>query len=268
MQPRFVFLVKPNWFFCDHGAFLSQYNDRKTRYIRRIASFLCHYTIVLTERSRDDYIQYFHMKPSKIQCIYNWIDEEIIESGSRNQYDANSTMILSAGRFSPEKGYDLLVEVAKKVLPKHKDWKWYVYGDGETYEEIATKKKEAGLDEQLILPGAKNNLQQEYLNAAILVLPSRREGMPLVLLEGKGYKIPMVSFDVVSGPKEIINNGINGFLVKAEDINGMAEAIDDLITDKDLRIKMSNRSYDDIDRFSKEKITQIWISFIESIDKK
>ncbi len=262
------FFSKTKLVFCDHGAFLSQYNDRKTRYIRKIASFLCHYTIVLTERSRDDYIHYFHMKPSKIQCIYNWIDEEIIESGSRNKYDANSTMILSAGRFSPEKGYDLLVEVAKKVLPKHKDWKWYVYGDGETYEEIATKKKEAGLDEQLILPGAKNNLQQEYLSAAILVLPSRREGMPLVLLEGKGYKIPMVSFDVVSGPKEIINDGINGFLVKAEDINGMAEAIDTLITDKELRIKMSNRSYDDIDRFSKEKITQIWISFIESIVKK
>ena len=188
--------------------------------------------------------------------------------GSRNQYNENSTMILSAGRFSPEKGYDLLVEVAKKVLPYHKEWKWYVYGDGETYEDVAAETKKAGIDDQLILPGAKNNLQQEYLNAAILVLPSRREGMPLVLLEGKGYKIPMVSFDVVSGPKEIINDGVNGYLVQPEDIVGMTEAINHLITDKELRKTMSDRSYDDIDRFSKEKITQKWISFIESMVKR
>ena len=177
----------------------------------------------------------------------------------------NSKIIFSAGRFSTEKGYDLLVDVAKETLPNHKEWKWYVYGDGETYSTVLSKVKENGLEGQLIMPGAKEDLTEDFLNAAILVLPSRREGMPLVLLEGKGYQLPLVSFDIISGPREIITDGVNGILVEAGNINQMAEAIDRLIENSELRKRMSDRAYDDIERFTMQRIVKEWIDYIESI---
>ena len=71
-----------------------------------------------------------------------------------------------------------------------------------------------GLREQLILAGISNRLEEIYSQAAFLVLPSYREGMPLVLLEAKCFKLPLISFDIITGPGEIIQNSVNGFLFR------------------------------------------------------
>ena len=99
-----------------------------------------------------------------------------------------------------EKGYDLLVEVAKKVLPSHPEWEWHLYGTGDTFDEIHQKVVEYNLTSQLIQKGNVKDVYKLYNEYAFLVLPSYREGLPLVLLEAKARGLPMVSFVVTSGP--------------------------------------------------------------------
>ena len=255
--------VKTKMVFCDHGSFMSQYKDKDIRTIRRISTLLCDHTVVLTERSRRDYMEHFHIKESKISCIYNWIEEELCDPDA--VYDECSKTILSVGRFGKEKGYDLMVDVAEKILPKHKDWKWAVYGNGDTFDEISREVERRQLGGQLILAGEKRDLSNEYAHAALLVLPSYREGLPLVLLEAKSYKLPLVSFDIITGPGEIIQDGTDGYLIPPYDTGAMAEKIEELMDDTGLRKRLSDHAYDNMDQFRKHSILDKWCSLIDRL---
>ena len=161
--------------------------------------------------------------------------------------------------------YDMLFDVANIVLKKHPDWQWDLYGNGETFEEIKQKIEKHKLKGRLNQMGLVNDIYERYKDYAIYVLPSYREGLPLVLLEAKANRLPVVSFDCVTGPREIITDGVDGFLIDCYNKQTMANKILDLIESNDLRIKMSKNSYINLDKFSKEKILNQWIELIEGI---
>lgn len=156
----------------------------------------------------------------------------------------------------------MLVEVAKKVLQTHPDWQWHVYGTGETFDEISNKILEYHLKEQLILKGNVENVFRLYSEYAFLVLPSYREGLPLVLLEALSAGIPMISFDIETGPNEIIEHGKNGFLVPPYNIDKMAEYIIELMEDEERRCHMAGQTKAE-DKFKKENILKQWIALLE-----
>ena len=198
----------------------------------------------------------FHINPAKIQSIYNWIRPEVLES--RKPYDSDSKKILTVGRFSEEKGYDMLVEVARKIMPGHPDWEWHLYGTGPTWEEIREKIESYGLGKQLLLKGNVKDAWRFFYQYAFCVLPSYREGLPLVLLEAKACGLPMVSFDVVTGPNEIIRDGIDGYLIPPYDLDMMAERMEELMLDKNMRTEFSKETATDIQKFEKDKIYDQW----------
>lgn len=249
-------LSKTKICFCDHGALYNQLEDNDITSMRRISAKLCNKIIVLTQRSADDYKKYFNINRSKIIAIYNWIKEALVDES--REYDVDSKIIVTAGRFTKEKGFDLLVEVAKIVLKNNPDWKWYVYGDGPLKESIEQKIVEANLEDSLILKGFAHNIEEIYGRASLYVLPSYREGIPLVLLEAKAYKLPCVSFDVVTGPNEIIENNVNGLLVEPYDIYAMASGINQLILDPELRKQFSDQAYSNIWKFRESTILKQW----------
>ena len=254
---------KTKLIFCDHGALMNQWKEKNTRCMRWIASKFSKRTVTLTDRSRRDYIKRFHTNPKKICRIYNWIDDEVVKmSGS---YSTASHYILSAGRFGKEKGYDMLVEVAKKVLPKFPDWQWHLYGDGPTLPWVRDKIAEYGLEKQLILKGMVSDMYSRYKDYAVIVLPSDREGLPLVLLEGKANHLPEVSFDVMTGPGEIIQDGKDGFLIKPYDIEEMAEKLGQLMASELLRQTFSENTGKKLPEFDKKRILKQWIQLIDNL---
>ncbi len=254
---------KTKLIFCDHGALMNQWKEKNTRCMRWIASKFSKRTVTLTDRSRRDYIKRFHTNPKKICRIYNWIDDEVVKmSGS---YSTASHYILSAGRFGKEKGYDMLVEVAKKVLPKFPDWQWHLYGDGPTLPWVRDKIAEYGLEKQLILKGMVSDMYSRYKDYAVIVLPSYREGLPLVLLEGKANHLPEVSFDVMTGPGEIIQDGKDGFLIKPYDIEEMAEKLGQLMASEHLRQIFSENTGKKLPEFDKKRILKQWIQLIDNL---
>lgn len=91
---------------------MNEWEKKDIRFFRFWDSLISHCTVTLTEQNRQDYIRKFHINPKKIRSIYNWIKPEILTM--RKKYKADSRKIITVGRFSEEKGYDLLVEVAKK----------------------------------------------------------------------------------------------------------------------------------------------------------
>ena len=164
-----------------------------------------------------------------------------------------------------EKGYDLLVEVAKKVLPSHPEWEWHLYGTGDTFDEIHQKVVEYNLTSQLIQKGNVKDVYKLYNEYAFLVLPSYREGLPLVLLEAKASGLPMVSFDVTTGPREIVEEGKDGYLIPPYDLDKMANRIELLTDSEERRIAFSNHTISGVKKFEKEEIYRQWTNLIDEL---
>ena len=228
--------------------------------VRRIAVPRVDAIVTLTEEDKGYYKEGFNIK-CPIQNIYN----PVVWDGITYEYNGNSKIVLSAGRLTYQKGFDLSLEVAKDVMHKNPKWKWIILGEGEDRKILEDKMKEYGLDKQVILPGNKNNIGDYYKKAAIFVMTSRYEGLPMTLLETKPYRLPIVSFKCKTGPSELVRDGVNGYLLEENDIRGMADKINELINDKDKRIRFSNNALADTDKFRIETIISKWIDLIERL---
>ncbi len=256
------FGTKVKLVFCDHGALMNQWDRKDIVVIRLISSLLCHKVIALTEQSKHDYIKRFFLPKKKVGCIYNWIDSETPRSEA---YDPQSKRIISAGRFGKEKGFDMLIHAFAPVAKAHPDWQLDIMGDGEMMPTVRELVAQYGLEPQVKLWGMCRDLAERYKDYAMYVLPSYREGMPLVLLEAKANRLPIVSFDIMTGPREIVSDGVDGILVPPYDTEAMAQAMCRLIEDTDLRMTMSDNSQNNIETFSKDTILKQWRELINNI---
>lgn len=257
------FFTKAKYVFCDHGALMNEWEKKDITVFRFWDSLISHKTVTLTEQTRQDYIKRFKINPKKIQSIYNWIPEEVLKT--RKPYNQASKKIITVGRFSEEKGHDMLVEAAKLVLPKYPEWKWELYGTGDTLDSIRKKIEDYGLEKQLILKGSVKNAYQIYGEYAFLVLPSYREGLPLVLLEAKALGLPMISFDIITGPREIISDGEDGYLILPYNIEEMAAKIEALIINEKQRVLFSKNTENGIEKFEKTQIYHQWKQLIDEL---
>ena len=183
----------------------------------------------------------------------------------KKEYNEKSKIILSSGRFTEEKGFEMLVRVAANVFSKHPDWQWHIYGDGPEKTKIENLVKESSLRENVKLMGLADNMYEKYKDAGIFVLTSYREGFALVLLEAKACAVPMVSFDCISGPSEIISSDLDGYLIPCYNEKMMSEKICALIENDNLRKKFSEHCKEGIEKFSKCEIMKKWDKIIKEL---
>ncbi len=254
--------TKTKLVFCDHGAIMNQWTQKGPVLLRLIASLSCHKTVTLTESSRDAYVHKLKISRKKVICIYNWVDLAGVHS---EQYNADSKRIVSAGRFGKEKGFDMLIKAFTPVAQKHPDWHLDIFGDGEMMETVQGLVNEYDIADTVHLMGMRTDLAERYGEYAMYVLPSYREGMPLVLLEAKANRLPIVSFDIVTGPREIVRDGVDGILIEPYNLEKMGEAMCQLIEDDNLRKSMSESSQENLNTFSKDVILSQWKNLIETV---
>ena len=220
---------------------------------RKVSAKYADDIVVLTKKDLEQNIRLYNTK-DKIHQIYNPIEEINLPM----KYDINSRKIVSVGRIDYNKGYDMLVEVAQKVFEEHPDWQWDIYGEGPDYEKINTLIKNKKLQNNLELKGKTNNMNNLYTNYSFLVFTSRNEGMGVVNIEAHYAKLPIVSFNCNCGPDEIIQDGINGYLVDCFDIDRMAEKINYLIENPEVRLNMSENTMLDKEKLKMENIIKEW----------
>lgn len=261
--PAILTYSKTHFIFCDHGALMNQWDSRPVRWMRRWSSRLCDATVTLTQQSRRDYIERFKLPADKVHAIYNWLDPQLADR--RKTYDIDSRVLLWAGRLDEEKGADLLLDIARQLLPRFPQWRWLVFGTGEMQEQMAEEIARFDLGEQLLLCGQVTNLYDEYPKGSIVTLTSYREGLPLVLLEGKACGLPLISFDVATGPAEIIRDGVDGFLIPPFDTSAYAERLAQMMDDDQLRLEMSQHTQENITLFDQETIYAQWRALLAGL---
>lgn len=255
--------LKTKFISCDHTNSIVDIDTNVKKLQRYVGAKFADKIITLTTADRNNYIKKYKINSNRVDYIYNWINSiDIVK-----KYDADSKKLITVGRFHKQKGYDYLSKVAIKVLSRYPDWQWDIYGSGneQIKQNLITALDKGGVLSRVHFKGNVKGTENIYPGHAIYVMTSRYEGLPLVLLEAKQYGLPIVSFKCPTGPSEIVLDEENGYLVDNYDVDYMSRKISDLIENENLRLKFSDKSMKDTEKFSKKKIIQQWEDLIEEM---
>ncbi|WP_321519196.1 glycosyltransferase family 4 protein [uncultured Bacteroides sp.] len=173
--------------------------------------------------------------------------------------------IISVGRLDEQKGYDLLINVWKIVVKKHPDWSIHIYGNGELKDILKEQIRINKIEKSFILEGTVPNIEDKYMESSFYVMSSRFEGFGMVLIEAMSCGLPCVSFDCPNGPKDIINDGIDGLLVENGNIDQLAEKICYMIEHPEEIKRMGAAAKVNIKRYNPDITMQKWVQLFKSL---
>jgi len=194
---------------------------------------------------------------------------EVIENAKNEWGDHTAALenkqVIAVGRYDYQKGFDRLIEAWRSVYERFPDWKLKIIGDGESRNELDILVEKHDLNDVIELKMSVSDILQEYLDASFLVMSSRYEGMPMVLLEAMSVGLPMVAFACKCGPRDLILDGENGFLVPEGDVPLLAERIMQLIEEQDLRNRMGQAAKIKSERYAEPVIMEKWMKLFDNL---
>ena len=164
-----------------------------------------------------------------------------------------------------QKGFFRLLDIwqilaqNKKFECEFQKWQLIIVGDGILKKDLESKIKALNLQDSIILKPFTKDIEREYLSASIYAMSSHWEGFPMVLLESASYGLAPISFDIKTGPSDIIENEKSGFLVEDNDLQGYADKLMLLMCDENLRFNFGTKAKKLVsEKFSKEVVMQMW----------
>lgn len=227
---------------------------------RKWAAKYCDYVVTLTQRDKELWEKGLKKINGKITAISNPVTYEDIENIPSLEYKT----ILTVGRLTHVKGFDLLITAWARVAQQVPDWKIVIVGCGEDELMLKQMAKDFAVDDSIIFAGQQKNMDTFYRQASFFCMTSRFEGLPMVLLEAQSYGLPIVAFDCDTGPAEIIDHNISGLLVAPENINGLANSLLGLINLSNIEYEqMSWNAVENSVRYSVNPIVKQWLSIIK-----
>lgn len=179
--------------------------------------------------------------------------------------DGTGRTIVAAGRLASEKQYHVLLDAFAKVVAVRPDWVLRIYGSGDQRDRLRNRIDELGLYNQIHLMGAHSPIEPEWAKGAIAASTSRHESFGMTLVEAMRCGVPMVSTDCDYGPREIIQDGVDGLLVPVGDVKAISQALLRLIDDGDLRRQMSAAAVRNARRFDPGVVTKQYEALFDEL---
>lgn len=178
----------------------------------------------------------------------------------------DAKVVLAAGRLVPQKGFDLLLAAWAKAAPDFPGWQLRIVGSGPNKNRLEMRACELAIRDGVYFVSHSNDMDKEYRSAAIYVMSSRSEGLPLVLIEAKAFGLPIVSFDCACGPSDIVRDGVDGLLVPAGDVDALGAALASLMKDEERRRANGAAAIQDT-RFALGQVMTTWVKLIEDLGR-
>ncbi|OAS88187.1 MULTISPECIES: glycosyltransferase family 4 protein [Metabacillus] len=237
-------------------------NRIKTRVIaRRLATFCSDSIVTLNKNDMENYVG---ITPSfyknKIRYIYN----PAIAKYETKTNLKNKTVI-AVGRLTYQKNFHLLIKLWKEIEILNPKWNLIIVGEGEDKKSLDELISHLGV-KNVVITGFKENIEKIYEESSIMVMTSRYEGLPMVLLEGQKKGLPIVAFNCPTGPAEIIINGRNGYLIDIGDQQEFIKKLHELINDYDKLKEFSSNAIKDSEKFNLTSIIDNWIKLFYKLN--
>lgn len=233
-------------------------NNRIRRVAMRLAAAFSDVVLVLSKEDKEYYKEHLKIRGRLCQ-IYN---PNTYEEASIQK--PKEKLVFAAGRLTKAKGFDYLLKSWQLLEKEFPEWKLCIAGKGEEEAALLAMKQQMKLKSVEFI-GNVENIEAYYEKAAFFVLPSRNEGFGMVLIEAMAYENPVVSFSCKAGPKDIVTDGKDGFLVSTGDFKGFAGKMRHLMENKELREEMGRNAKESTKRFRVEGILDQWEDLLESL---
>ncbi|MGW8764611.1 glycosyltransferase family 4 protein [Streptomyces sp. NPDC055815] len=186
--------------------------------------------------------------------------------------DLTARTVVAAGRLTRVKRYDVLIDAFAAVAADHPDWKLRIYGSGDAVQDLkaplSRQIKERGLEGKAFLMGSVTPMEPEWAKGSIAAVTSERESFGMTIVEAMRCGLPVVSTDCPNGPREIIEDGVDGRLVPVGDVAAVAAALRELISDDELRAKAGRAALTASERFDPSRIAArheaLWSELVAS----
>lgn len=208
--------------------------------------------IAQTQIAKEVYEKRYKLK--KCIVIGNPINQLNVDFAGCNR----ENIVVSVGRLMTSKNHDRLVRIFSQT--DYKDWKLVIVGGDFANQNNSGKLKklinELHLENHVVLVGAQKDVNSYLLKSKIFAFTSEREGFPNVVGEAMAAQLPVVSYDCVAGPREMIMDGENGYLIPVYDDRMFTVKLNNLMTDEALRISMAEKALKSIRKFDSEVILQ------------
>lgn len=176
-------------------------------------------------------------------------------------FEDRTKTVLAVGRLTAVKGFDLLLHAWAKVKLVSEDfsqWSLQIVGGGPESESLKALATDLAISNTVVFIGQTSDVHAYYRRASVYCLSSRAEGLPMVLIEAQAYGLPIVSFDCLTGPAEIVAHGENGLLASAEDVSQLSTALCTLMRDEQQRKDFSTNAWQQASRFNQDGIVTKW----------
>lgn len=177
----------------------------------------------------------------------------------------DTKIVIGIGRLMPQKGFDFLIRAFAKCHARHHEWHLVIVGEGNEKERLRDLSRNCGVATRTHLPGLAQSPRQLLQQADLFVLSSRYEGFPNTLLEAMSCGIAVVSFACPSGPEEIIDDGIDGILVKNGDVAELSKALEGLMADDTKRSALGKNAQRNVRRYSPDAVMPLWDKALDDV---
>jgi L-malate glycosyltransferase len=214
------------------------YQGSKRGWLRRIQN-LSHVILANASPIRDALIMEDGFAPEKLRVIHNGVDTEKFRRGKRDRQRlfpgvGGARLIVLVGNMHTDvKGHPWLITAAPAVLKEFPEVRFVLVGDGESRARFEAQARELGMQENFMFLGRRSDIPDLLASCDIAVLPSRAEGLPNAILEYMAAGLPAVATGV-GGNAELVQDGVTGLLVPAEDSDALSSALVRLLRDPEL----------------------------------
>lgn len=244
---------------------------RREMLSEKVLSWFADRIVAVSQGVKDDLLRYEHIAPSKIQVIYNGIDEERCRSGTDPASKRAElglppdAVVVGVGvRLAEQKGISYLIQAFAQMAPQHPRLRLLVVGDGPLRPRLQKLAEDLGVQDRVLFTGFRSDMGELLQTVDIYALPSLWEGHPLVLLEAMAAGTPVVATDI-PGSREVIVPGQTGLLVPPRDPHRLAQALLLLASDAPLRKRMGEegrRVF--LERFTVDRMAREYEALYES----
>jgi len=219
--------------------------------------------IVQTSQQRSYFPSWIQKKSILMKNPINPVFTSIEIEGKRDN------TIVSVGRIDENKNNRMLIDAFSDIASDVPEWNVYIYGDGELRDELIAYVDSIGMSDRIFLPGRIENVPDTIKNAGIFVLSSDTEGSPNALIEALCLGLPVISTDCpCGGPADLIEDGVNGLLIPVGDTAKMQDSLQKLISDFQLREKMSEQAIRTRDIYNPERVCSEWRELFKKLVNK
>lgn len=196
------------------------------------------------------------------QIIFNPLN---IKALLNSPFENKEKQILAVGKLTEQKGFERLIHAVSKI--DLGAWQVIIIGEGPKHNEFSRLIKNLNLETNVKLVGRKSNVYEYFQKASIFVLSSHWEGFPNVLSEAMAHGCSCVSFDCKTGPSDIIEDGINGYLIPQNDVQALENKIHQLMHDEEQRKKFYSESLKIRDKLNLDKVSKEWEDYLEIVNE-